>query len=422
MREHELRRQVVSEMHLRRWPLVSVPGQVLQWVLMVEEAERPAEQALLAQLPRPAGQAASADAASTAAPLLHKTAEVTPGVTLAWERHSEGSSLALFAREGDEGLEQAVAWARGHPGTALRATRITLVADDEAAAAILPQFAFAPGETVSCLFFDRARLWADFRIKEDGFGHVLIAANGTDPRDLTRAVQQLQDLGNYRNRALLGLPVAKAAWAKLDEAEARLSDLARRVAQAAAPDDELMEGLTALSIELTAIASEIGYRLGATAAYAELVEERLAGLSVRPIDGYASLVHFTQRRFRPAVRTCASVSARQRQLSARAGQLASLLRTRIETRIERQNASLLGSMERSAKLQLRLQQLVEGLSVVALSYYLIGLLGYVLKAAGKAVPGLNADLALGALVIPVMAGIWFALHRLKARLLGPGHG
>ncbi len=36
-------------------------------------------------------------------------------------------------------------------------------------------------------------------------------------------------------------------------------------------------------------------------------------------------------------------------------------------------------MNRRAELQLRLQQTVEGLSVAAISYYIVGLFGYVAK-------------------------------------------
>ena len=57
----------------------------------------------------------------------------------------------------------------------------------------------------------------------------------------------------------------------------------------------------------------------------------------------------------------------------------SLLSTRIELRLAHQNVALLQSLERSSSLQLHLQRLVEGLSIVALSYYSLGLLEMVLK-------------------------------------------
>lgn len=421
MRDHELRKRVVSEMHLRRWPVLSVPSLVVQWVLIVTPEEREAEAAFLQAI----GGEVDADNPS------HRSAMLGEGVQLSWERHSEGSSLALFFDNVDktdlrggqlpEEVQEVLGRFSDMPGRVMRATRIYVVANNRAAEAVLPALDFNRSDLISCNFGGAARMWGDFRLKVDGFGKLLVAANGTDVRDFTRLVQRLQDLGNYRNRALLGLPTAQDAWARLDAVGASLSELAERVADEKAKDDTLLEELSALSLELNSIANAIDYRLSATAAYAQLVEERLEQLRVEPIDGYASLVDFTHRRFLPAIRTCAAVRDRQRNLSARAEQLASLLRARIDTRIENQNAELLRSMDRSARMQLRLQQLVEGLSVVALSYYLIGLVGYVVKGAAHVWPGIDPELVLALIAVPVVLSVWLAMKALKSRFLGKPH-
>nr|WP_230206697.1 DUF3422 family protein [Novosphingobium sp. Gsoil 351] len=106
----------------------------------------------------------------------------------------------------------------------------------------------------------------------------------------------------------------------------------------------------------------------------------------------------------------------------RAAELSSLLRARIEARIEGQNAQLLHSMERSAKTQLRLQQLVEGFSVIALSYYLLSLAKLVLEGAEKHWHGFDAKLLIALLVVPTLLAIWLALRALKHRVLGEGVG
>lgn len=419
MQQHELRQQVVSEMHLRRWSVLSLPCVAVQWVLMVDEAERPAE-------------AAALDAICAAADGLgnppHRSGKLGERIGFAWERHSEGSSLALFLTGGDleafldprsdPEFAAAMDWAEAMPGSIVRATLIWAVANEEEAEAALPQAGFLRSELISCHIGHGTRLWADFRIKQGGFGRLIVAGNGADPGDFTRLLQRLQELGNYRNKALLGLPLAHRYWPRLNEAEARLTALASRVANTDETDDSLMAELSGLSLELMAVSTAIGFRMSATAAYARLVEERLEQLDSRPIEGFASLSDFTQRRFLPAVRTCAALSERERQLSLRAAQLSSLLRARIETRIENQNAKLLRSMEHSTSMQLRLQQLVEGLSVVALSYYLIGLAGYVLKGAEHRWPGLDASLVLAALVLPVILAVWLLVRALKRRLLG----
>jgi uncharacterized membrane-anchored protein len=75
-------------------------------------------------------------------------------------------------------------------------------------------------------------------------------------------------------------------------------------------------------------------------------------------------------------------------------------------------------MERSISMQARLQQLVEGLSAVALSYYLLGLIKYALHAVPHHMLGVSGDTVVGVLVVPVVATVWFTMRSLKKRLLG----
>lgn len=392
-------------MHLRRWPSLTVPGKVVQWVLVTDPDERAAEAAHLdAVLPAPPENPNAA----------HRAGHFAPGISVAWERHSEGSSLTLFANGADPDLSEALAWAQDLPGRIVRASRLTLLKDDRAAQRLLPQMHFATDEVVSCVIGGKARLWADFRLQGDGFGHFLVAANGMDDLDFTRTVQRLQELGNYRNKALLGLPMAQEHWPRLDAIESELAKLADRLCGSGQRDDELMAELSSLSLELTTVATIIGYRMSATQAYAQLVQERLEELQVIPIDGFASLNTFTKRRFQPAVRFCEALTVRVEQLSERAGRLGNLLRARIDTRIENQNAELMRSMDRSSRLQLRLQQLVEGLSVVALSYYLLGLVEMALHG----LPGVDGATVVAVLVVPTIFLVWLGIHLAKKRLLG----
>ena len=421
MKKHPVREQVVREMHLRRWPVLGVPSVVHQWVTIVSPEDRAAEREHVMRFADPLADPADDNPS-------HRSGQITPEIAFTWERHSEGSSLTVFSQKaaGDHaaqwamvpGMETALEWVDGLPGETLRATRVYIVATDAEAKAMVPGFAFSRPELVSCHFLGRARLWSDFRLREDNYGSLLIAANELDPRDLSRAVQRLQELGNYRNKALLGLPVAQATWPTLDATEGQLTDLAKRLVDGEERDDSLMEELSRLSIDLIAVATSIGYRMSATAAYAQLVDERLTQLNIEPIDSYASLTDFTQRRFLPAMRTCTALQNRERQLSDRATKLSSLLHARIETRIENQNARLLLSMERSTAMQLRLQQLVEGLSVVALSYYTLGLLAYLINA--FAAKWFNADpkLVLAIIVVPLVLAIWGLVRFVKRRLLG----
>jgi len=108
------------------------------------------------------------------------------------------------------------------------------------------------------------------------------------------------------------------------------------------------------------------------------------------------------RRLAPAMDTCDSASSREFELSERVSRASSMLHTRVDIVREKQNQQLLESMDRRARLQLRLQETVEGLSIAAITYYLVGLVGYAakgLKAAGSA---LDAELVTG-VSIPIVA-------------------
>lgn len=411
--EHPLRRQVVGEMHLRRWPPLSAPAQVMQVLRIVADHDREREAKAVVALPM-SGVLDPGDNPR------HQSGRLSRWIGFTWERHSEASALTLFADQGcpEAAKAEAIDWACAIPGEVIRATRIHLVGTNRAAARLAAQLQLMETDLVSCLIGKNARIWSDFRIGQDGFGTVVVAANGTGAGDLSRLVQRLQELGNYRNLALLGLPVAQAHWQELDRIEEGLRDLAGDVAGRDLADDVLLARVSALSMQLVAISAGSSYRMSATAAYAELARERLAELTVQPIEGFPSLADFNARRLLPAVRTCSSHDRRCAELSERAARFAALLRTRIETRIEDQNAQLLQSMAQSASLQLRLQQLVEGLSVVALSYYLVGLAGYLLKGVEAARPTLLHTATLTAwLVVPTVLGTWWSLRAMKQRLL-----
>jgi uncharacterized membrane-anchored protein len=104
-------------------------------------------------------------------------------------------------------------------------------------------------------------------------------------------------------------------------------------------------------------------------------------------------------------------------LAERAARVTALLRARVELQLQEQNRGLLDSMDRRAKLQLRLQETVEGLSVVAIGYYGLGLVGYLLK--GLEAIGLPINPTVGmAIALPIVVGTaWFGLERAKQRLL-----
>jgi uncharacterized membrane-anchored protein len=73
-------------------------------------------------------------------------------------------------------------------------------------------------------------------------------------------------------------------------------------------------------------------------------------------------------------------------------------------------------MDRRAQLQLRLQETVEGLSVIAIGYYGVGLVGYLFNGLEEGGFPLDSSIAMG-LSVPIVVGLaWLGLKRLKKRL------
>jgi uncharacterized membrane-anchored protein len=398
---HPLREQVVQEMLLRRFPPIVAPAELIQIVRIVDPADRPHEAALAAAMPV-AGAIVGASE--------RHVAGISPGgTTLLWERHSEASTatvLSPFVAIDPPARD----WIDGLAGAAVRATRITVTPDEASAQPIIDSAQLALDDFVTC-HVGPCRLWSDFRIGAEGFGRIIIAANGCPPADLGRIVQRVQELGNYRNLALLGLPMAQQNGPRLDQLEAELADLASSIAGGERQDEALLDALSDLSAELVHVSARTAFRMSATRAYAAIVADRLAALDPRAIEGHQSLVDFNDRRLIPAVRTCANFSERLETLDSRAARVTALLRTRIETRIERQNRDLLTSVERGIGLQIRLQHLVESLSVLAISYYAVGLIAYLAKGLAKETPGFSAEVATAIAVVPVMLVIAVVIAR-----------
>ena len=75
----------------------------------------------------------------------------------------------------------------------------------------------------------------------------------------------------------------------------------------------------------------------------------------------------------------------------------------------------MGSPETSLGLQLRLQRTVEGLSVVAISYYAVSLVGYTLYPMAQAT-GITKGTLTALVTLPVVAFVWWAIRRLRAKV------
>ena len=86
---------------------------------------------------------------------------------------------------------------------------------------------------------------------------------------------------------------------------------------------------------------------------------------------------------------------------------------------EANTTRLLEGMDRTARSQLHLQHEVEGLSVAAISYYVLSLTGVALKSMRAVDFSVDHELVEGLLIAPVVALVFYITRRSKRH--GEGH-
>lgn len=417
---HPERAGIIAEMHLRRMPGVGAPARILQTLRIPDPSSAPADP--------PSARALPFDAVAAHSGERHGEGRSAGGAIFLWERHSEAITTTAILPGLDDplGMSDAerpvVDWLVGAPGTVLRATRIWIVEEAAECADFLESLIVDPEDLLSAYISGGIRIWTDFRVRADGFGWLVVATNGQAPADVGRAIQRMQELGNYRNLALLGLTVVRSGADELRRLERELAAVSEDLADARQVD-ALLDRLILLGERISALEARVSYRLSATRAYTAIVMQRLESLRCRAIPGFQSLADFTERRLLPAAATCQSFADRLIRLGQQSAQAMAQLRTKVELRIQHQNQSILQSMNRSGERQLKLQELVEGLSVLAISYYAVGLLAYPVRGLKSAEPALNADAVLALASLPVVLLVWVLLRKQLSRKRGrDGYG
>ena len=424
---HPQRFQLTNEVHARPYASIYVPARASHLAIVLDaEQKREDREALHALCERYLVPPPSAGAD-------HFNGEFG-SFQLRWEQHSEFSTYTFYT-EGDctdpfaETALRSVpdAWLRSLPGQVIVAAHAGMMcckykdkpADERQPVdldAISPMF---EGNTLigSGVAGGDASALTDFRIHADGFSRILVIDHSFhSSRQAGRLLQRLFEIEVYRMMALLAFPIAREMLPELNARDRRLVEITTAMSKTDDTDTDthcstsancpsvLLEELTALATEVENSLSSSHFRLGAAHAYVELVNKRIEDLREVRIPGLQTFREFMDRRLAPAMNTCKSVNLRQKSLSKRIAQAGQLLRTRVDIILERQNQNLLESMDRRARLQLRLQETVEGLSVAAITYYSVSLIGYLAKAAKAAGMPIKPELVIG-ISIPVVAGI-----------------
>jgi uncharacterized membrane-anchored protein len=299
-------------------------------------------------------------------------------------------------------------------------------------AALLREAATEPGE-IAARYFGNAVIvganiaggagaaFTDFRLYPDGFSRWVIHDFSMTPRQSGRLLQRLMEIDTYRMMALLAFPVARELTPFLTASERELAEITTAMAIATTADEPaLLDRLTRLEAAIESRLAENYNRFSATAAYYSLVQRRNEELREERIEGLQLFQEFMERRLAPAMGTVQSAATRQQALSERVARATQLLATRVAIDREKQNQLVLASMNRRAKMQLRLQQTVEGLSVAAITYYIVGLVGYAAKGLSAGGAPINPDVAMAASIPLIVLGVALGLRRVRRYAVGDG--
>ena len=411
---------MAEEVHARPPAAVAAPARASYIAVMLDAEQRSRELEHLSRLC--AGHGVEGPAAGA----THFSA-VLGELRLKWERHGEFSGYTVMAAgagatpfESPAASQLPAGWLGAIPGATVAAVQAELLpaaAFDFSAAGLARHFS---GQTAvgADIAEGAARVYTDFQMHE-GCTRFLLLDQRLTERQAGRMLQRLFEIEAYRILALLALPIARRQSPRIVQIEtalASLTDSIARTAEGHADDERLLQELTRLAAEVESGLAASQFRFGACRAYFELVTRRIAELRETRLPGVQTIEEFMSRRLTPAVATCTTVSQRLHDLSERVAQASGLLSTRVSIARERQNQALLASMDRRAKLQLRLQQTVEGLSVAAICYYIAGLVGYGAKALKTVGLPVEPDLAVG-LSIPLVAlAVVSAVRRARRRI------
>lgn len=310
-----------------------------------------------------------------------------------WEQHGEFSTYSFYVHDNppdpfeDSALDKVpVDWLAQLSGKVIVAAHTTIVSaaeinfDENSDIASLSAY-FAENPVIgSKVTGGAASVFTDFRIHVDGFSRFLIINHDLRSEQAGRLLQRLFEIEVYRVMALLAFPIARKLYPVLNKADRQLFAITSAMTSPENNDAELLDELTTLAAEVENHISSNHFRFAAASAYYQLVEQRVNDLREVRIQGIQTLGEFIKRRLEPAMNTCSSISHRFTLLSERVSNAGQLLRTRVDIILERQNQSLLSSMALRAKMQFRMQQMVEGISMVAITYYVANLIGKIAEA------------------------------------------
>ena len=417
IKDHPLRYPMSNELHARPFPTLNAPARAAYLALASDAPDKAAERAhLIDLLDRYGAPHPQPDA-------THYSGQIGKNM-LKWESHSEFVTYTIFGDgnaippfEASTFAMFPEDWLSNAPGTRITSALIRIEQSDGDDGIIdKTQDWFVPESlAISRVLEDELIIASDFRI--DPAGHMrmaVFARPDTGGRRIGRVVQRLCEIETYKAMAMLGLATSRDMGRELSQLDTQLSALVSQLNSEELNSDETLGQLLRISAALENAVAQSAYRFGATRAYEAIVNQRIFILREDRFKGRQTFGEFMMRRFDPAMRTVESTQTRLQSLTNRAARASDLLRTRVDVERSAQNQDLLTSMDQRADLQLRLQQTVEGLSVVAITYYAVNLALYLLGPVEKIYGVSKVYLAAGVTPL-VLLLVWWMVRRIRSK-------
>lgn len=418
---HPLRESIYEELHIRPFHVVSTPHQITHLALRASPEEQARAFAHICELCR-------RYSVNLPDPKTVTFQQDFGDFTIHWEHHVEFYSLTILRASGcnDQPFEHPVIdllpadWMNGLPGEAVAAFHVIIedqTLDHEPESLI--RYFEGQRLSMSKARNGKAIIATAFRLHGDGYGRFIIQNLGMPDFQIGRLTRRIIEMETYRLLAQLSLPLAKQIAPQLADMDHGLADILARVPQLDSAEEErrLLQELTRKEAKLEMWRAGTNRRFSGSRAYHKIVLQRLEGISETRIEGYPMISEFMNRRLSPALTTLESIQNWMEDLSRRIERASDLLRTRVNLSMQEQNRCLLASMDNRSQLQFRLQETVEGLSVVAISYYLVGLLGSLLNGLPLQQWGLSKPLILTVSIPLTLLAVWWFIRRIKRRLI-----
>jgi uncharacterized membrane-anchored protein len=415
-----------NEVHARPSATISLPAMVIYLAVLNDKISRNDEYMHLCLLP--GQQSLSVEVIKSNFLRLQ-----FPDYSLKWERHTEFTSYTILQSLDDDiqssndpdilfNLKLPENWLRTVPGTTIAAIKMTMLHGDISKPNESLDYAkkwLGNQSIVASLVGNTSHSLAvtDFRLDDNGFENmVVITPQETTGVRAGRVSQRLIELETYRLMALRGFPIAKQLATFLAQSDKSLAKITSQLENKSSSDQQLLDQLISLASEIECAITENTFCFSATRAYDELVSQRIAELRERSIHGTQTIGDFMQRRLSPAIATVAYTAERLASLSERISRVSALLHTRVDIATELQNQQLLEKLTRGQELQLRLQATVEGLSIAAISYYVVSLVYYLAKALKAYGLPIHIEIFTGTLIPIVLLVVWYTTSAVNKKI------